>query len=71
MPPPTALPLVAGRWTVDFAHSSVGFTVRHLGVSKVRGRFNAFEADVVVGDDLTGSSLNVSVRARLDRHRQP
>jgi polyisoprenoid-binding protein YceI len=57
----SALPLAAGRWTVDFAHSSVGFTVRHLGVSKVRGRFNAFEADVVVGDDLTGSSLNASV----------
>ena len=30
-------------------------------MSKVRGRFNTFEADVVVGDDLTGSSLNVSV----------
>lgn len=58
---PTALPLTAGRWAVDFAHSSVGFTIRHLGVSKVRGRFNAFEADVVVGDDLTNSSLNASV----------
>jgi polyisoprenoid-binding protein YceI len=57
----TTLPLAAGRWAIDFNHSSVGFTIRHLGVSKVRGRFNAFEADVVVGDDLDTSSLNASV----------
>ena len=33
----STIPLTAGRWTVDCAHTSVGFTVRHLGVSKVRG----------------------------------
>ncbi len=27
------------NWDFDFAHSNVGFTVRHLLVSKVRGRF--------------------------------
>ena len=32
----TPLPLTAGRWALDPFHSSVGFTVRHLGVSKVR-----------------------------------
>jgi polyisoprenoid-binding protein YceI len=58
---PTTLPLAAGRWAIDFNHSSVGFTIRHLGVSKVRGRFNAFEADVVVGETLSDSSLNASV----------
>jgi polyisoprenoid-binding protein YceI len=58
---PTTLSLAAGRWAVDFSHSSVGFTIRHLGVSNVRGRFNVFEADVVVGHDLAGSSLNASV----------
>jgi polyisoprenoid-binding protein YceI len=54
-------PLTAGRWTVDYAHTSIGFTVRHLGVSKVRGRFNSFTADVVVGSDLATSSLDASV----------
>lgn len=58
---PHPLPLVPGHWAVDFNHSSVGFTIRHLGVSKVRGRFNAFDADVVVGDDLTACSLVASV----------
>ena len=53
----TALPLVAGAWTLDAAHSSVGFTIRHLGVSKVRGRFNRFSVDAVVGDSLETSSV--------------
>jgi polyisoprenoid-binding protein YceI len=41
----STLPLVAGYWPVDLAHSSVSFTVRHLGVSKVRGRFNHYAVD--------------------------
>ncbi len=57
----STIPLTAGRWTVDDAHTSVGFTVRHLGVSKVRGRFNTFSADVVVGNDLATSSVDASV----------
>jgi polyisoprenoid-binding protein YceI len=55
------LPLAPGRWAVDSNHSSIGFTVRHLGVSKVRGRFNAFDVDVVVGDSLTDTSVTASI----------
>ena len=47
--PTTTLPLAPGAWAIDTNHSSVGFTIRHLGVSKVRGRFTIFSADVVVG----------------------
>jgi polyisoprenoid-binding protein YceI len=57
----STLPLAAGRWTVDHAHTTVGFSVRHLGVSKVRGRFNTFAADIVVGPDLATSSVEASV----------
>jgi len=32
------LPLVPGTWTLDAAHSSVTFQIRHLGVTNVRGR---------------------------------
>ncbi|MDE0929010.1 MAG: YceI family protein [Acidimicrobiales bacterium] len=53
--------LAAGPWMVDPAHSEVGFTVRHLGMSKVRGRFNEFEGAVTIADDLATSSLTVSV----------
>jgi len=55
------LPLVPGRWAVDHAHSSVSFSVRHLGVSKVRGRFNTFEIDVEIGETLEDTSLTASI----------
>ncbi len=42
--------LKAGAWELDAAHSSVNFTVRHLGISKVRGRFNSFETGFVVDE---------------------
>jgi polyisoprenoid-binding protein YceI len=57
----TPLPLVAGRWALDTNHSSVGFAIRHLGVSKVRGRFQAFEVDVVVGDTLDDTTITASI----------
>jgi polyisoprenoid-binding protein YceI len=57
----TTLPLIPGRWAVDTNHSSIGFTIRHLGVSKVRGRFNRFDADVVVGETLETTSVTATV----------
>lgn len=54
--------LTTGTWAVDPAHSGVGFTVRHLGMSKVRGRFNDFEGTVEIADDLTTSSVEVAVQ---------
>jgi polyisoprenoid-binding protein YceI len=57
----TALPLVPGRWAVDTNHSSIGFTIRHLGVSKVRGRFQRFEADVVIGETLDTTSVTATI----------
>lgn len=53
--------LTTGRWTVEPAHSSVGFAVRHLGLSKVRGQFNAFVGTVEIVDDLHASSVTASV----------
>ncbi|MBL1072873.1 polyisoprenoid-binding protein [Nocardia sp. 2] len=42
--------IAPGAWTLDAAHSSVNFTVKHLGISKVRGRFNRFETAFVVNE---------------------
>jgi polyisoprenoid-binding protein YceI len=53
--------LTAGSWTIEPMHSEVGFTVRHLGMSKVRGRFNAFSGAAVIGDDLTTASVEASI----------
>lgn len=57
----TALPLVAGRWALDAAHSQVGFTVRHLGVSKVRGRFGEVDAELVVGETVDDTVVTATV----------
>lgn len=40
---------VPGAPALDEAHTIVGFVRGHLKVSKVRGRFNELEAEVVVG----------------------
>ncbi|MGH3444059.1 MAG: YceI family protein [Nocardioidaceae bacterium] len=39
----------AGTWVADPSHSEIGFTARHL-MSKVRGRFDTFEATIVTGE---------------------
>ncbi len=54
--------LSAGTWNVDAAHSELGFTARHLMVSKVRGKFNEFEATATVADDVTASTINAVVQ---------
>ena len=56
-----ALPLVPGHWALDRAHSTVGFTVRHLGVSKVRGHFATFDLDVNVGATLADTSVTATI----------
>ena len=48
----TTLPgLTAGTWAIDPVHSTVGFSVRHLMVSKVRGTFNYFTGAITVAED--------------------
>jgi polyisoprenoid-binding protein YceI len=47
--------LTAGTWAIDPVHSSINFSVRHLMVSKVRGKFEKFGGAVVVGEDGTPS----------------
>lgn len=46
---------------MDPVHSAVQFSVRHLGISTIRGRFNDASATLEVGDDLGGTSLNAHV----------
>ena len=55
----TALPTetLVGTWTIDASHSEAGFTTRHAGIAKVRGSVAITEGTIVVGDDLTTSSV--------------
>lgn len=45
-----ALEIPAGIWNLDPSHSEVSFTVRHAGISKVRGKFTDFTAHAVIGE---------------------
>jgi polyisoprenoid-binding protein YceI len=51
-----------GTWTVDAAHSTIGFAVKHMGIANVRGRFTEFEGTLVVGEDLASSSAQGCVK---------
>ncbi len=50
-----------GTYTIDNAHSTVGFVARHAMVTKVRGSFTEFEGKAVVADDLSQSSAEVTI----------
>jgi polyisoprenoid-binding protein YceI len=50
----TSLP--TGTWNVDPAHSRVGFRVKHLGISTVRGEFGQYEGKLVIADDGTATA---------------
>lgn len=54
--------LAAGTWNIDAAHSALGFQVRHMMVSKVRGKFDEFDATLTVGDSLETTSVEAEVK---------
>lgn len=55
--------LQAGTWKIDTAHSVVGFSVRHMMVSKVRGRFEKFDATLTVPEDPAQASVEATIDA--------
>ena len=60
---PTSIPgYVTGTWTIDPVHSEVSFVVRHMMVSKVRGKFREFSGTLVTA----GNPLESSVTAEID-----
>ena len=58
----TLADLTPGVWTVDPTHSSIGFTARHLMISKVHGHFSDFDGVVTVAEDPLASTLVANVR---------
>ncbi|HEY0518285.1 MAG TPA: YceI family protein [Ilumatobacteraceae bacterium] len=55
------LPLTAGTWSFDAAHSGVTFKVRHLGLTNVHGRFNGVDAWLEVGEDLASTRFGATI----------
>lgn len=53
--------LISGRWAVDPLHSSVLFSIRHLGLAKVRGRFDRFDVVLEVGPTLAETTVTATI----------
>ncbi len=53
----------AGTWAADPAHSTLGFSVKHLGIATVRGSFGEFEGTLELGDDLSTAKVSGSAKA--------
>ena len=51
----------AGTWALDPTHTSVAFEARHLMVAKVRGHFGGAEGVLVIADDPTQSTAEVTI----------
>jgi polyisoprenoid-binding protein YceI len=52
---------VTGTWTIDPVHSEVSFVVRHMMVSKVRGRFDKFEGTITTASDPLQSTVEATI----------
>lgn len=52
---------LVGTWTIDETHTEVGFSVRHLMISKVRGSFTSIAGTITTTEDLMDSSAQLKV----------
>ena len=52
---------VVGTWDIDASHSTVGFSVRHMMVSKVRGYFREFSGEVVTAENPEQSTVTATI----------
>lgn len=56
--------MAAEKWNFDLSHSNVGFSVRHMMVSKVHGRFAAWSGSLTFDDtNPAGSVTEVTIEA--------
>ncbi len=59
-----ALTDLTGTWTLDPAHTRIGFVARHAMVTKVRGAFNEFEGTATIdGANPANSHVEVTISA--------
>jgi polyisoprenoid-binding protein YceI len=54
---------ITGTYTIDPAHTTVGFVARHLVGTKVRGHFTEFEGTITVADPVEGSTVEAVAQA--------
>jgi polyisoprenoid-binding protein YceI len=52
---------LAGTWDIDPVHTDVGFVVRHLVVTKVRGKFSEVSGTIVTAENPLESSVDITI----------
>lgn len=53
--------LTAGTWTIDPTHSEVSFQARHMGISKVKGKFETFGGTITTAENLADTKVEATV----------
>ena len=54
----------ADKYVIDAAHSDIAFSVKHLGISNVKGKFSVFSGFIMVDEkNLADCSVEVEIRA--------
>jgi polyisoprenoid-binding protein YceI len=52
----------AENYAIDYAHSSIGFAVKHFGISTVRGEFKEYSGELMIDEaNLADSSVSIEV----------
>ncbi|MFI6602971.1 YceI family protein [Nonomuraea sp. NPDC050536] len=51
----------AGTYNLDVNHTQIGFVVKHMMVSKVRGRFDKFAGSVTIAENPLESSAELTI----------
>jgi polyisoprenoid-binding protein YceI len=58
----TSQALTRTKWSLDLSHSQIGFKVKHLMVTNIRGVFNEYSKDIyTTGDDFTDAEIDFSI----------
>lgn len=61
----------AGTWTIDPTHSEVGFSIRHLMISKVRGTFEQFEGTFVTTENPLDTRVTANAQVASINTNEP
>lgn len=58
-----------GTFDLDPAHTRIGFSARHMMVSKVRGQFGEFTGSITIADEPLASTAEAVIKtASIDTH---
>ncbi|MFM6934894.1 MAG: YceI family protein [Flavobacteriales bacterium] len=56
--------LEVANWSVDGAHSRIGFTINHMGITDINGQFSNFDVKISTpNEDFTGASIEMTAQS--------